>query len=64
MEAHLLRARLEDSGIPAYVRDENTATLAAYAIGGVRVEVPDEDFERAMRFMSSQPGADAPSHPL
>jgi hypothetical protein len=55
MEAQLLRTRLEDSGIPAYVRDENTATLASYAIGGVRVDVSDEDFDRAVQFLQSEP---------
>jgi hypothetical protein len=51
MEAQLLRARLEGSGIVAHVFDENTATLASYAIGGVRVEVADEDYERAMELL-------------
>jgi DNA-directed RNA polymerase subunit RPC12/RpoP len=45
-EAHLLRARLEAAGIPAFVRDENLVSMDWFysnAIGGVRVEVQDED---------------------
>lgn len=54
MEAQLLRSRLESSGIPAYVRDENMSALAAYAIGGVRVEVADEDFDRASDLLAAE----------
>lgn len=57
MEAQLLRSRLESSGIPAFVRDENMSALAAYAIGGVRVEVADEDFERAAAMLAGESGA-------
>jgi hypothetical protein len=49
-EAHLLRARLEGSGIAAYVRDENIVTadwLYSRAVGGVKVDVADEDFAAA-----------------
>ena len=54
MEAQLLRSRLESSGIPAFIRDENMSALAAYAIGGVRVEVEDEDFDRAAGMLSTE----------
>ena len=57
MEAQLLRSRLESSGIPAFVCDENMSSLAAYAMGGVRVEVADEDFDRAAAMMAEESGA-------
>ncbi len=43
-EALLLRSRLEAEGIPAFVPDEYTAQndwALIYAIGGIRVQVPD-----------------------
>jgi hypothetical protein len=49
-QAHLLRAHLEGSGIAAFVRDEHTVSVdwrLSGAIGGVKVEVPDEDFAAA-----------------
>ena len=54
MPAQLLRARLEGSGIPACVLDENTAMLATYAIGGVKVEVADDDLDRASQFLAAE----------
>jgi hypothetical protein len=49
-QAHLLRMRLEGCGIVAHVRDENMVALdwlASLAIGGVKVDVADEDYEQA-----------------
>ena len=49
-EAEMLRAYLEGSGIRAYVRDSLTVTAnwtLSNAIGGVKVDVADEDAERA-----------------
>ena len=49
-QAHLLRAYLEGSGIAAFVRDEHTISVdwrLSGAIGGVKVEVADEDFAAA-----------------
>ncbi len=54
MDAHLLRARLEGSGIAAYLRDENMITLdwlAANAVGGIRIDVADEDYDRALQIL-------------
>ena len=45
-EAHMLRLRLEAGGVPAFIQDENMAQmeLAVYnAIGGVRVQIDEED---------------------
>ena len=49
-DAHLFRAYLESRGIEGFLRDENTAQLFwiySNAIGGVRLEVADEDAEEA-----------------
>jgi hypothetical protein len=56
-EAHNLRAFLEANGIQAFVRDENTGASYSNAIGGVRVDVGDMDFERSMALYSSAPYA-------
>jgi len=58
-EAHLLRTRLESVGIPAFVQDEHFVQLDwlySNAIGGVRVQVADEDLEATREFLA----ADAP----
>jgi hypothetical protein len=58
IDAHMLIARLEGSGIPAYARDEHMVTLdwlAANAIGGIKVDVADEDYEKALAVMNSPP---------
>lgn len=57
-EAHLLRMRLESAGIPAYIQDENTVQidwLLANAIGGVRVQIAEEDVEAAREYLASEP---------
>ncbi len=57
MDAHLLHARLEGSGIASYLRDENMITLdwlAANAVGGIRVDVADEDYERALQILKAE----------
>lgn len=54
-QAHLLRMRLEGSGIAAHVRDENMVTLdwlASLAVGGVKVDVDDEDYEVALAVLA------------
>ena len=61
-EAHLFRTRLEAAGIQAFVQDENMIQmdwLYSNAIGGVRVQVADEDIETAQEFL----GADTEQHP-
>jgi hypothetical protein len=45
-EAELLKSVLEGSGVTAFVLDENSA-LWSNAIGGYRVQVEDEDADRA-----------------
>lgn len=54
-EAHLLRAHLEGSGIPTFVRDDQTVSVdwaLSNAIGGVKVEVADEDYDEARSVMA------------
>jgi hypothetical protein len=49
-EAYLARSRLESSGISATIRDEyvvSTYWLYSNAVGGVKVDVADEDYARA-----------------
>jgi hypothetical protein len=62
-EAHLLVSRLEASGIRAFLRDEYTVTLYwlySNAIGGVKVDVADEDYERAMELLSLDAAGQGP----
>ncbi len=62
MEAHLARAKLEGSGIDAELRDENFVTfnwLGSYAVGGVRVQVPDGDVPVAREILGLPPEAEA-----
>ncbi len=57
-EAHLLRMKLEAGGVDAYIQDENTVQmdwLLSNAIGGVRVQVGDEDLETAKEILSAPP---------
>jgi rubredoxin len=64
-EAHLFRTRLEAAGIPAYVQDEHFIQmdwLYSNAIGGVRVQIADEDLAAAREFLaadSPQPSPEA-----
>ena len=56
-DAHLLRMRLEAGGIPAFIQDENIVQihwLVANAVGGVRVQVGDEDVAAARELLAAQ----------
>jgi len=55
-EAHLFRTRLEAAGIPAYVQDEYLIQMDWFysnAIGGVRVQIADENLEAAREFLEN-----------
>ena len=57
-EAHLLRLRLGAAGIDAHVLDENLVQWYWYytlAIGGVRVQVHEEDLEAAREVLDLPP---------
>ncbi len=61
IDAHLLVARLEGSGVPAFIRDEHMVTLdwlASNAVGGVKVEVGDDDYDRALEVITATPDND------
>ena len=56
VEAHMLRSRLEAEGIVAYLRDENMIALDwlySNALGGVKVDVADEDYDQAVQIIES-----------
>lgn len=62
-EAHLLRMRLEQAGIPAFVKDDLSGQLMPYlihAIGGIRVQVPPEYREEAARVLNEDPAIQPP----
>ena len=55
-EAHLLRLRLQQAQIEAFIQDENITQLhpwRAAAIGGVRVQVSQQDFNEAQKILAS-----------
>jgi len=56
--AHLLIARLAGNGIRAYARDENAVSVemgASIAFGGVKVDVADEDYAKALEARDAPP---------
>ena len=58
-DAHLCRMRLEAVGIEAFVQDENMAQLEqplSDRVGGVSVQVNDEDYDTAMEFLAADKG--------
>ena len=60
-EAHLLRMRLENAGIKAYIQDENLVQmdlLYSNAVGGVRVQVADEDLDAVKELLSTDKGVE------
>jgi hypothetical protein len=62
-EAHLLRLRLGEAGIPAFLQDEQSTQLhpwRAAAIGGVRVQVAEADFDAAKLLASGLKPESAP----
>jgi hypothetical protein len=63
-EAHLFRTRLQAAGIPAYVQDEHLIQmdwLYSNAVGGVRVQIADEDIEAAREFLANDSPQPAPN---
>jgi hypothetical protein len=54
MTAHIARSILQEEGIDAFIADENLANAdppIVFASGGVRIQVPDEDAERAWEIL-------------
>jgi hypothetical protein len=61
-EAFLARSRLASEGINSFVPDEFAATNnwgGVMSLGGVRLQVEDEDGERASKLLSAKPSAQA-----
>ncbi len=53
-EAHIVRAKLESEGIHAFIADEMLSTFRwdlSNAIGGVKVQVAEEDYDRALEIL-------------
>ena len=50
-EAHLVASVLEGNGIKAHVLDTNSANWIPIAVGGARVEVSDDDAEKAVEVL-------------
>jgi hypothetical protein len=66
-EAHMLRMRLEAAGFPAYVQDEHLIQidwLLSNAIGGVRVQVAEDDLPAVKEFLAAEeePELDVDAH--
>ncbi len=64
--AQIARATLEAEGIPAFVSQENLVGLNwiwSYALGGVKVQVPEEFAERAVTVLTEDRSADLNSTP-
>jgi hypothetical protein len=57
-ETHAPLSRLHSAGIAAVVRDEHTLQfnwLWSNALGGVKIDVPDEDYEAARELLELKP---------
>lgn len=52
-EAHLIQGVLEGEGIAAVIQDENLSQLYGGALGGVRLQVPEQDVGRARELIES-----------
>jgi hypothetical protein len=64
--AHVLKGALDAAGIEAFLPDENTAWIAWHlnqAIGGVRIQVDQNNAEAASRLLETQSERDAPASP-
>ncbi|MDQ8204932.1 hypothetical protein [Pelagicoccus sp. SDUM812003] len=54
-DAHLFASMLEGNGLHPNVRDDNMSSvqwLYTQAVGGVKVEVPDSEYEQAIELMN------------
>ncbi|HMO50047.1 MAG TPA: DUF2007 domain-containing protein [Kiritimatiellia bacterium] len=57
-QADMIRMRLDGAGIDAWIPDENTVAVNPWyggLIGGIRVQVCDEDEEEALRILALDP---------
>lgn len=65
IEAQICQGRLESEGVTASIRDENIVAvnpLYSNAIGGVKIQVKQEDVELALEILSREyPDFDPPT---
>ena len=64
--AHIARLRLESAGIDCAILDENlvaTDWLYANAVGGIKLQVPTTDADRAVELLSGKHGDPGPTNP-
>ncbi|HID57149.1 TPA: DUF2007 domain-containing protein [Candidatus Poribacteria bacterium] len=57
-KAHLVKSRLESSGIKCFLSDEFVVTvnrLYSNAVGGVKLQVKESDLERAIELLNMEP---------
>jgi len=55
MLAHIIRTRLEASGIPCFIADENTLVANPFynqAVGGVKLKIFEKDLERCREILA------------
>lgn len=55
-EAYVIRGRLESEGIRTFLKDEMTVQVHNFysnAVGGVKLQVPAEDVDRALHILDS-----------
>ena len=50
-EAHLLKTLLEEEGIQVFLRNEAIAQVYANMLGGIDIQVPDVDAEKATNWI-------------
>ena len=66
-EAHLARTKLEGDGIQAFIQDEYLIGVHWYwsnALGGVKVQVPEPEAQRADHLLSGHSEDERPPSPL
>lgn len=57
-QAHIVRLRLESEDIPVLLLDENQSALGGFyanIIGGIKLQVPEEDEARARELLVTEP---------
>ena len=55
IDAHLLRSKLSNEGIISFIFDENIMSLNPLyniTVGGIKLKVPEADYERALQILS------------
>lgn len=65
MLAHIIRSKLEDSGIPCFVADENFLTanpIYNQAAGGIKLKIFERDRERCHEILAEDDAPIAESH--